>query len=162
MSSGLWGRVHRIRADHDVDVTRTPVGIDVAIGSLVVVVAGAVCAAVPASAPGVRLGLYAAALAGFAALAVALVATALVTAIGFAVFNGFLVNRLGELSWHGAADARRLAVLTVAALGGYGVGALYRLVRRGRLWRMREQQAATWARWVDQDSVFETKEWRDG
>jgi hypothetical protein len=72
------------------------------------------------------------ALAGFAALAVDLVATAGVTGLAALIFNGFLVNQLGELSWHGVADARRLVVLVVAAAIGFAAGAGYRTVRRAR------------------------------
>jgi MFS family permease len=134
----------------------TPVGIAIAGGAVLVVVAAFVSAAIPAAASGVRLGVFAAALAGFAALAVDLVAVAAVTGLAALVFNGFLVNQLGELSWHGAADAGRLAVLGVAAAVGLVAGAGYRAVRRALLWRVRHRQVA---QWVAETQVEMDSEW---
>ena len=37
-----------------------------------------------------------------------------IAGIGFLVFDGFLVNQLGELSWHGWADATRVVTLGAA------------------------------------------------
>lgn len=65
-----------------------------------------------------------------AAVTLDLVATTGTAAIGFAVFGGFLVDRLGELSWHGAADVWRLTALVVAAAVGLASGEVFRLVRR--------------------------------
>lgn len=137
MSARRWGLPGRA-AD------ASPVGIVIAGGVVLVVAAALVSAAVPATAPGVRLGVFAVALVGFAALAVDPVATAAVTGMAALVFNGFLVNQLGELSWHGAADAGRLALLVAAAVTGFAAGTGYRWVRRARLWRARHQQVARW------------------
>ncbi|WP_412544231.1 hypothetical protein R8Z50_17560 [Longispora sp. K20-0274] len=52
--------------------------------------------------------------------------------IGFAIFNGFLVNRLGELSWHGLVDMLRLGALVLASTAGLAAGEAYRPVRRPR------------------------------
>ncbi len=40
--------------------------------------------------------------------------------------DGFIVGRHADLTWHGAADLRRLAILLAAAAGGSAVGALLR------------------------------------
>jgi H+/gluconate symporter-like permease len=116
-----------------------PTGIAVALGSAVIVVSAFVSAAVPASVGTVRLGPVAVALAGFAALTVNPAAVAAVGGLGFLVFDGFLVNQLGELSWHGPADVRRLMVLAAAGVLGIGTGTAYRAVRRMRAWRRRSE-----------------------
>jgi hypothetical protein len=123
-----------------------PLGFNVAGGSAVVVVAAFVSAVVPPSAGAVRLGLFALALGLFAARTVDPLAVALVGVLGFGVFEGFLVNQVGELTWHGAADVSRLWVLVVAAVCGLVAGAAYRGVRRARLWRARQEQVQVWAR----------------
>jgi hypothetical protein len=141
MISSGYGRAGRTRApDRDV-----PLGINVAAGSIVVVVAGFVSAAVPPTAGAVRLGLFALALGLFAATTVDPLAVLLVGVLGFAVVDGFLINRLGELTWHGAADVSRLWVLLAAAVSGLVVGAAWRGARRARLWRARREQIQTWA-----------------
>src|SRR5690349_15596653 len=89
------------RLAHDDD---TPLGIHVGLGSVVVVVAALASAGFPASASAIRLGLFALALAGFAEVAVDVTAAAVVTVIGYLVFDGFLVNELGELTWRGGPD----------------------------------------------------------
>jgi hypothetical protein len=124
-----------------------PTGIAVALGSAVIVAAAFVSAAVPASAGSaavpagwVRLAPVALALAGFAALTLNPAAVAAVGGLGFLVFDGFLVNQVGELSWHGPADVRRLMVLAAAGVLGLGAGTAYRAVRRLSAWRHR----STW------------------
>jgi hypothetical protein len=120
----------------------TPTGISAAIGAGVVVVAAFLSAAVPPSAGDVRLGVLALALAGFAALTVDPRAVAAVDVLAFLVFDGFLVNQLGELSWHGQADQTRLVILAGAGTAGVAVGAAYRGVRRRRVWRRRSEWVA--------------------
>jgi hypothetical protein len=51
---------------------------------------------------------------------------ALAALLAALVADGFLVNRLGELSWHGAADAYRLCVAAGSAGLGLLLGALHR------------------------------------
>jgi hypothetical protein len=112
-----------------------PTGIAVTMGSAVVVVSAFVSAAVPASAGALRLGLVAVSLAGCAALTINPVAVAAVGVLAFLVFDGFLVNQFGELSWQGAADARRLVVLATAGVLGLVAGMAYRAVCCLRAWR---------------------------
>jgi hypothetical protein len=116
---------------------RAPTGLTVGAGCVVSVVSAFAAAAAPPSHGILRLGLVAAGLAGYAALAGSILAVTAVTAITFLIFNGFLVDRLGVLAWHGTADLRRLAVLAGCAALAAAAGAGYRAVRRWRLWTMR-------------------------
>jgi hypothetical protein len=111
-------------------VDRTPVGINVGIGSGVMVVAGLVGASIPSAAW--RLTVIALAVAGFAATTLDEVALAPVAALGFAILNGFLIDRYGQLSWHGSADLGRLMLLVVAGGVGLGFGEAWRLLRNLR------------------------------
>lgn len=128
----------------------TPVGINVAIGIVVVVIAGLVAAAIPQSAGSARLTLFAAALGLFAVLSGDPRAVVVVGVLGFGIFDGFLVNQMGELSWHGSADVTRLWVLSVAAVCGLAVGVVHRGVRRARLWRARLECVESWRiEWIE-------------
>lgn len=51
-----------------------------------------------------------------------------VGAVAWFIVNGFLVDRLGELRWHGPADVARAAALTTTAAAGLVIG--QRRVRR--------------------------------
>jgi hypothetical protein len=110
----------------EADDTRLPSGILVGIGSLAIIVAGFVASAMPAGDPAVRYGVLVVTVFGFAALRGRWTATLSVAGIGFLVFNGFLVNQLGELSWHGWADAARIAALGAATIFGRLLGDIYR------------------------------------
>ena len=101
------------RRDPDV-----PVGINLAWGAVAVVVAGFVAATVPARHSDARLLVVAVTVGLFALLTGDARAAGAVVALGWLVDNGFLVDRFGQLAWHGNADLLRLAVLvTVAGLG---------------------------------------------
>src|SRR4051812_48401577 len=129
-------------------VEATPAGVDVALGAVVIVAAALVAGLVPVSSTGPRLGLMAAALSLFAAATVDLRAVVVVTVTAYLVFDGFLVNQLGELSWRGAADTRRLAVLGLAAaLGlvaglGYRAAAVFNSRGEGRMIRLLREHGA--------------------
>jgi hypothetical protein len=100
-----------------------------------VIVAGFVASAVPETDAVVRYGVLVLAVFAFTAATVVWTAPLAVAGIGFLVFNGFLVNQLGELSWHGSADVIRLAVLGAAVIFGRLLGDIFRLSRpapRGR------------------------------
>jgi hypothetical protein len=47
--------------------------------------------------------------------------------------NGFIIGRHADLSWHGAADARRLAILLAAAAAAAMLGSHTRGARQGPL-----------------------------
>jgi hypothetical protein len=115
----------------------TPTGIATGTGAVVVVASACIAATAPVSAEAVRLGLAACSLAGFAALTLDPVAVACTGVLSFLVVDGFLVNRLGQLSWHGAADLARISALAAAALTGLAAGRGFRAVRRWWVWRQR-------------------------
>jgi len=116
----------------DVGDTRLPGGILVGIGSLAVIVAGFVASALPQADVVLRYGVLVAAVFVFAALCHSRTATTVVAAIGFLVFNGFLVNQLGELTWHGWADVTRVAALGTAAVFGRLCGDVHQSSSNGR------------------------------
>jgi hypothetical protein len=119
-----------------------PTGFAIAGGSILVVVAAFVAALIPASAGAVRLGIVAAGLGVFAAVTVNPAAIVAVGVVAFLVFDGFLVNQLGELSWHGAADDQRLFVFILVSISGMLVGVAYRAVREWAVWRRRTRWLA--------------------
>jgi MFS family permease len=103
-----------------------PVGINVAAGAVLVIAVAFVAAGIPPSHPVWRSAALLVAVAGFAAATVDKVAAASTAGIGLAVFYGFLVNRLGELSWHGTADLWRLMATVVAVALGLVAGEMIR------------------------------------
>lgn len=116
---------------------RTPTGITLAAGAAAVTAAALIAAALPASQPGWRFALIALTVGGFAAVTMDQRALAGVALLGWLIANGFLVDRLGELSWHGSADVWRMIILVFAAVLGLAAGEAYRQVRDQRIrWRM--------------------------
>jgi hydrogenase/urease accessory protein HupE len=118
----------------------TPFGFLVAAGSLTVVgatIAAALALPAPATVP--RVAAVALAVGAFAAGTPNLGASLLTGVLGFLFATGFLVNRFGELTWHGQRSAVHLSLV----LGAVAVG---RVVRRSG-------PAAAWsvpARWCRQ------------
>lgn len=117
--------VERPRPDDDYG-RRWPQGILVGVGSLAVIVAGFVASAVPSTPAAARYSVLAVTVLVFTAAADVWAAAIAVSVIGYLVFNGFLVNRLGELSWHGPADGNRLVALAGAVIFGRLIGDGYR------------------------------------
>jgi hypothetical protein len=76
----------------------TPVGINLAAGAVALTVAALIAAALPASQPGWRFTLIAGSVGGFAAITLDQRALAGVVPLGWLIVNGFLEDRLGELS----------------------------------------------------------------
>lgn len=106
-----------------------PTGITFAAGSAAVVAAAVAAASL--TAPSALVGRLVAMAVCVAAVGTFgdLVAALATAAIAWTVLNGFLVDRLGVLAWHGAADAVRLGVLLGVAAAGW-LGALsYRVAR---------------------------------
>jgi hypothetical protein len=87
-----------------------------------IVAAGIVAALVPAAYPGPRFAVVAVAVGLFAVLTVDHLALAPVALLGALVVNGFLVNRFGELTWHGSSDLYRLMLLAMAGALGLAIG----------------------------------------
>jgi hypothetical protein len=130
-----------------------PTGIRVGIGALVVVAAGLIAAAAPGA---WRFGIVAVAVVVFAAVAGDLVAVPTTVGLAWLVVNGFLVDRFGELSWHGRSDLYRAAILVVAGGLGQAVGRA-----RWLMWHRRQRRsfAAEWDQLVQETDM---KEMRDG
>lgn len=120
--------------------TATPFGMNLALGAALVVVAVMVAAVIPPVAGYLRFGLVAGAVGLFAAVTLDRLALLGVAAIAWLLVNGFLVNRLGELSWHGWSDIWRIMLLAGAGNAGLLVGEVYRLLVA--LWSRRRFQAA--------------------
>lgn len=116
-----FGRSPRI----DVD-TGTPVGINVAVGAVTISMAMVAAATVPITDPQWRCAPVAVAMGLFAAGTFDWRAVALIVVPAWMVMNGFLVNHLGELSWHGWADLDRFLVLVVAGGVGLAVASAHR------------------------------------
>ncbi|MGC9669753.1 hypothetical protein ACNTMW_24800 [Planosporangium sp. 12N6] len=96
--------------------------------------AAAELAAVLARTPCPRLGLLTAAVAVVAVLAGDGRAALAVAGVAWPVGNGFLVNRYGELSWHGWLDGWFVIGLLAAAATGTVTGAARRALRQRRRW----------------------------
>jgi hypothetical protein len=103
--------------------TRTPFGINLAAGAAAMVVATAVTSAASAEASA-RLAVTAVAVAGYAAGVADARAGVAVAGMAYLLFDGFLVNRHGELTWGGATSVRHLAIFASAV----GLGLLPRLI----------------------------------
>jgi MFS family permease len=117
-----------------------PVGINVGIGSVSIIAAALVAALLPAADGPVRLGIVVAAVGLFAAVTVDQRALAGIVVAGWLVANGFLENRLGQLSWHGSTDLSLITLSVMAGAVGLAVGEAYREIRRLRAHRRAEAQ----------------------
>lgn len=114
----------------------TPLGINTAVGAVVVLVC---CAAPPhldASGVAARFAVLALGVAAFAAAVGDPAAGAVTAGVAFLLFDGFVVDHAGDLTWHGDADVVRLAVLVGAALTGLTARASRDLVRRRQARRL--------------------------
>ncbi len=110
-----------------------PAGIQVGLGTLVVLVATIAAATMPVSAGSWRVAPVAIAVLLFALFPVRPVAAAFSALLGYLMVIGFLVNQYGQLSWHGAPDALRLLVIGAATTVGFVAGAVRRRQHRHRL-----------------------------
>jgi hypothetical protein len=114
--SGISLTPRRVRPD------LPPVGLRLAAGVTAVVVAAVVASVVPGTFGVIRVALVIVAVAGFATAVDDWRAAASTAAIAFLVVNGFLVDRYGQLAWHGSADVLRVLALLGAAVLGTSVG----------------------------------------
>jgi len=101
-------------------------GISIGLGALAVVAASLVAAAIPVNDRPWRFAVVVAAIVVFGALAGDPVAVACEAGLAWLVVNGFLVDRFGELSWHGPADIYRAAMLIFAGILGLLIAAARR------------------------------------
>jgi hypothetical protein len=100
---------------------RDSVGIAVGIGAAGLVTAACGAAIIPSAYPLWRFGVIAVSVLIFAAVTLDVRATAMILGIGFLIYNGFLEDRLGQLTWH-TDDVWRLLSLVVVAAWGFAVG----------------------------------------
>ncbi|MGI5240898.1 hypothetical protein [Dactylosporangium sp. CA-139066] len=127
-----------------------PTGITLAAGSAAVVATALFAAAATApSQPVARLVAMALCVAAIGAFGGNLAAALATAGIAWSVLDGFLVNRLGELTWHGPADVVRLGVLAGVAVAGWLGARSHRAARhrrhvvRMRAWLHGEEFAST-------------------
>src|SRR5690349_20333302 len=99
-----------------------PLGINAALGAVVVVVLCAVPSRVTGPETDARLGVIAVGVTVFAAAVVDVPAVAISVGIAFLLFDGFVEGDQGILVWHGRADLARLGVLALAAVVGLLIG----------------------------------------
>ena len=103
-------------------------GIGIGLGAVTVVIAGLLAAAIPVADRPWRFAVMTIAVVVFAALSGDRLAVACAAGLAWLVVNGFLIDRFGELSWHGPADFYRAAMLILAGV----LGLLIAAVRRRR------------------------------
>lgn len=135
---------------------RTPVGIDLGLGAAAVVVAACIAAAIPTVDLGWRFGVVAFAVGVFAAVTADPMAVAGAALIAWLVVDGFLIDRSGQLAWHGSADLLRIMVLALVSALGIAVG---QAGRQFRATQSRRQVQSEWRALVDE---ADEKEKRDG
>ena len=87
----------------------------------------------------------------FAALAVDQWALLGVALIAWLLVDGFLVNRLGELSWRGSSDIWRMLLFVAAGTLGLLVGVAYRQLRAVRSQRRFDATLQVLATHVDEE-----------
>lgn len=133
------GRMPRVERRLDAD--GVPAGIHLAVGAVAVIAAVIVAAWLPARPLGWRLVPVAIVVFATAVTARRLWVPVAVSGLAALVVDGFVVNRLGELSWHGAADVDRLLVVA----GSAGVGLLLGTLHR---WRRRPPPLTVPADWI--------------
>ncbi|MEV6963734.1 hypothetical protein AB0M47_01365 [Hamadaea sp. NPDC051192] len=107
-----------------------PQGFLVGLGALVVIVAAFVASAIPPADAMLRYAVLVLAVFGFAAATAVWTAPIVTAVIGFLVFDGFLVNQLGQLTWHGSSDGIRLVALAAAVIFGRLAGDVFRMPRQ--------------------------------
>jgi MFS family permease len=105
-------------------------GIAIGLGAATVVAAGLLAAAIPVGDRPLRFAVMVAAVVVFGALSGDRRAVACAAGLAWLVVNGFLVDRFGELSWHGTADIYRALMLISAGVLGLLIAAMRRR-RRG-------------------------------
>ncbi|MFK3983241.1 hypothetical protein ACI2K4_23035 [Micromonospora sp. NPDC050397] len=121
MNLGRGGRTGRP------GVPPAPSGISIGGGAALVVAATCLAAALlPASVPTARFMVVTVVVGGFGAVVPDLRADLAVGLLGWLCFSGFLLDRYGELHWHGARSTGYLLVLAAVTLLGPTLGRLRR------------------------------------
>ncbi|WP_345636040.1 hypothetical protein [Rugosimonospora acidiphila] len=97
-------------------------GINLGVGAVMVLAGVVVASLIPVAYTGWRFAVVAVAVGLFAAMTVDHLALGPVALLGWLVVNGFLVDRFGELSWHGSSDLYRAVLLVMAGALGLALG----------------------------------------
>jgi hypothetical protein len=137
-----------------------PTGL-IGIGAVVVTVATMGAATIPATHDGWRFGVVTVVLGVFAALVPDRLAVAWAGALAWLLVNGFLVDRFGELSWHGRGDLYRALMLVAAAAVGLVSGQAVRLWSAWRWQRLIDDEWRAIAQEFGQFNQFDEEETRD-
>jgi hypothetical protein len=117
MSSGTRARPRPALA-----ISPYPTGLLIGIGAVAAVVSTMVASTIPPTAAGWRLGAVVVTVGAFAALFPDRWAVAWTGGLAWLLVNGFLVDRFGELSWHGRSDAYRSLAFASAGAAGLAIG----------------------------------------
>jgi len=142
-------------------ISPCPTGLLIGIGTVTVVVSTMVAAAIPPTSAGWRLGVVAVTVGAFAALGADRWAVAWTGVLAWLLVNGFLVDRFGELSWHGRSDLYRSLALVSAAAIGLAVGQGVRLWATWRRQRRIGDELSTLAHDARGAEKLDEKETRD-
>jgi len=113
------------------------VGINIAVGAVLITMVTLIAAQVPVASAGWRYGLVEASVGVFAAFTLDPAAVLFLVLATWMIVNGFLVDRSGDLSWHGSADVYRFLILVAVGVAGLGIGEISRRVSDLReRWRL--------------------------
>lgn len=104
-------------------------GLLVSVGTLAVIVAAFAASAMPQDRAVLRYTALVGTVFVFTAVTGRWAAPVWVAIIGYLVFDGFVINQMGELSWNGRDDLARLLTLIAAVIFGRLSGDCYRLYR---------------------------------
>jgi hypothetical protein len=110
----------------------TPAGINIAVGAVVIGIGCLLAETVSPAVPGGRIAVVAGALALLGLATGDWLASFALVIPAWMVMDGFLVNRLGDLSWQGRPDLDRLLALAAGALIGLVAGEVIRDARNRR------------------------------
>jgi len=111
------GRRYEVAGSVDSTTARTPFGFTLAAGAVLMVATVTVAGGLSPVAA-VRRAVVAAVLAGYAAMVVDGWAALATTGLGALLFDGFLVNQFGELTWDGTTSMWYLIVFAAALMLG--------------------------------------------
>src|SRR5512144_2976332 len=157
----VGGRVRVVAGANGGRTSRLDIGFGVAAGWVTVVVGCFVASWLyPPGAGADRLLVLAVFIGAFAAVVRDALAALVTAGLAWPFYLGFLVDRYGELRWHGGVDLLRLAVLVVASLIGAALG---RRVPGGRSARAgREALVPATDTWIGHAPMRTTAACREG
>jgi hypothetical protein len=130
------------------DAGRTPFGINLAVGVVVMIAAAFVAVLFPEV--NARLVMIAVVVGGYAAAVADTRASFATAGMGFLIFDGFLLNRLGELTWNGKTSVWHLSTFALAV----GLGLAWRRIRAIRADLVLAREAAALAGATDTNDIL--------